>query len=257
MKARYLYIGLILATLSTNGASAKDAAGNTATKYSFGIGGQINTNGWKALATYDHQVKARLGHFFQLSFSEVTLGYYKRREGSSLTTLKETSRPYIQGKINSFYSVQFGHGREIGILPMKKTSKHLLCARIQAGIGLGVLVPYYLRIVYDDNSQSPPYVVKDEKYDIHATNSRFLNSSYILGRSVRGRGNHEVSVPPCGFVDAGLILRHASRKKFDLSIIAGTNFSIYFQKVPVMAGQNAVPYYGNVYLTILPSYSWK
>jgi hypothetical protein len=118
-------------------------------------------------------------------------------------------------------------------------------------------VPYYLRVAYDDNNQSPPYVVKDEKYDGYTINSRFLNGDYVLGRSARGRGNHEVSVPPCGYFDAALCLRHANRKKLDVSVIAGTNFSIYFQKIQVMAGQKPVPYYGNVYITVLPSVNWK
>ncbi|MBS1587177.1 MAG: hypothetical protein JSS82_16710 [Bacteroidetes bacterium] len=256
--ARLLFIAFLFVSLYAPRAQAKEGAGDTANKYSLGIGAQMSTSGWKVLATYEHQVKPRLGHFFQLSFSEVTLGYYNKREGSKLFPSTEPSRSYIPGKINRFYAVQFGHGREIIIVPLNKTSQLALCARIQAGVGMGILVPYYLRVVYDDNNgQRPHYIIKDEKYDAHAAHSRFLDGDYVLGRSAKGRANHDISLPPGGYIDAAVCLRRAKRKKFDVSLTAGTNFSVYFQTVPVMAGQKAVPYYGNVYLTVSPSYSWK
>lgn len=116
--------------LSALSLRANDIPGDTASKYGLGVGGQINTNGWKVLATYEHQAKPRLGHFFQLSFSEVAMGYYKKRAGSELFPTYKTSRPYIQGKINNFYSVQFGHGREITILPIHQTGQLSLCSRV-------------------------------------------------------------------------------------------------------------------------------
>jgi hypothetical protein len=228
--------------------------------HALAVGGRLNGNGWSGLVYYQRKINRWQSHFFQLSFSEVKHEKQIKQERTN-TTWPElgSGSPYVFGKINNLYTLQLGHGREFLLLPGLLEGNMNISLRMQAGVALAMLKPYYLKlayVTYDTTGTVQSAVVQEEKYS-EQNADKFLNTGYILGASKWSKGLNEITYVPGGFADAAIVVEPLKNKTFIKTITIGANFAFYSKELTIMAAQKAKPYTATVFVGLSLGKRWK
>jgi hypothetical protein len=85
---------------------------------------------------------------FQLDFSEVKHEKQVKQQREPIAFLKlGPSSPFVFGKINNVYLLHLGHDREFLLLPGVLEGNIGVSIRVQAGVSLAMLKPYYLKLI--------------------------------------------------------------------------------------------------------------
>lgn len=208
----------------------------------FGI--KLNTDGWGLSYEYAMANTVRRATIYQFEFNEkkhpkedkVTLG---QQQGGFLFL----GNPMIYGKRNIFYQVKLGAGQQILIGGKGNKNGVSVYAIGAGGLSLGLLRPYYLEVL--DNNNSNKYV----KYD-SPDSSLFLGGQPIGGAGLV-KGWNEMKMRP------GLHAKTAVRfdyNRFNTAISAiegGLNAEYYFKDVDQMVRNPSRKFFINAYVSLI------
>ncbi|RYY40746.1 MAG: hypothetical protein EOO08_06350 [Chitinophagaceae bacterium] len=158
----------------------------------FGL--QLRSNGYGLFLEIGRRKTPRWTNVYAMELTEVK--HPKEEKGSNNNGTFNNS--YIYGKINNFYQVKLGFGREY-ILGQKGNKNGVaVIAFGQGGLSLGLLRPYYIDIQEGPDKRAVKYESADSL--------KFLgiSSSPILGSSGIGKGWNELQVRPGAYLKFGL-----------------------------------------------------
>ncbi len=230
------------------------------TELSLGI--RFNTDGWTVFL--DKGWVKNLGRpkdlfydvkLLQVEFSEKKHPKEIKRSNNLGTFTSEQAKPFIFGKLNNFYTFKVGYGKRklIAGKPVAKTvSIHWVYL---AGISVGLQKPYYVE-AYIDRDQTGVFTQETIKYE-EETKSAFLSRQNIVGSAGFSQGIGETKIVPGAHAKTAVHFDFAASKKVKLAIEAGVNAEIYTSSIPLMANQNDVPYFVNMYVSLQFGKRWQ
>ena len=213
--------------------------------HSVSIGGRFNTNGWTGLVAYQRPLKSKRyrgknknagkSETFQLSFSEVIheKQIKQQRENTAFPELG-ASTPYIFGKINNLYLLQLGYGREQMLLPGLIEGNISVSFRYMGGFSLGLLKPYYLKLVQVEYTPEQEVELTEEAYS-PANHNVFQDKDRILGSSGFSKGLDKITYVPGAFIEGAFVIQSSKNNTFVQTVTLGGQVSFYSKKLPTMA----------------------
>lgn len=160
------------------------------------------------------------------------------------------SHKYYYGKQNNFYALQLSYGWRTVIANKAKQSGVKLSLSYLGGITLGVLKPYYLRII--DRRENDRIIVTDERYDAERP-QRFLDSnpatSRIFGAGSFWKGFDKLSFTPGIHAKVGLNFDFARKSKLITALEVGGQIDVFYKKINTYISDKNKPYILNLYLS--------
>lgn len=213
---------------------------------------RLNSDGWTGFVERGI-VKSDIKEsdlFYNIAYASIEFSekkHPKERKSSSLGGSNDDgSNSYIFGKVNNFYTLKLGYGyrRMIAGKPDPGTvSIHWI---YNGGLSLGLLKPYYVDMATSGESI---------KYT-DSTQNEFLSGHNILGSSGLGKGLSELKFIPGLHFKTGLHFDFATTVRSKLAIETGISVELYTKKIELMANQNAVPYFANLYVSLQFGRRW-
>lgn len=226
--------------------------------HALAVGGKLNTNGWSGLVYYQQKDDHKSDHFFQLSFSEIKHEkQVKQQKGNTAFPELGSASPYVFGKINNLYTLQLGYGKKYLLLPGLLEGNISVSLHVQAGAGLAILKPYYLKLIYVNyDSLGQHATMQEEKYS-EQNKEKFLNTSFILGSSNWTKGLSEITFAPGAFADVAIALEPLKNKTFIKTITIGGNVAFYSKELAIMAENKSYSWQANFYIGLQIGKRWS
>jgi hypothetical protein len=190
------------------------------------FGAQLRTNGYGIFFELGRMKTPRWSDSYSIELTEIK--HHKEEKSNNLNGAFNNS--FVYGKINNFYAVKLGYGRQY-IFGQKGNKNGVAVIGIaEAGLALGLLRPYYVDVQVGNERRAVKYESSDSLL--------FLNNSStgtILGSSGIGKGWDEIRVKPGAFLK--LALRFDFNKYNDKlqAIQIGFSMEGYGEKIPQMA----------------------
>lgn len=221
------------------------------------IGGRLNSNGWTGLVSYQRRLSRNLLSVFQLSFSEIKheKEIKQQRQQNAYPQLGGTSA-FIFGKVNNVYQIQMGYGREYLVLPGVLDGNISVGFRIQGGLSITALKPYYLQLLYVDYTPDEHAWIHEEAYSVDNA-EKFLNVSSIQGKSQWKKGFDEIGYIPGVYLDAAVTIEPLKNKTFIKTVSLGANFSFHSKDITIMAHQKNYPWSACLYASLQLGKRWR
>ena len=211
-------------------------------KHEVSLGLRINSDGWSVYSDIGKVKTQDIKHsdmFYNVRFWQIELTEKKGPSEQKKTSNNGSgTNSYIYGKINNFYAVKLGYGfRKMiaGKPDPGSVSIHWVNA---GGVSVGILKPYYIN-VYSD-----PTAVKYSD----ATKQDFLNEGLIEGSAGFSKGLGEVTVIPGFHFKSALHFDFSANKKNVIGIETGLNFEYYTSNIQLLANQDPVPYFFDIFI---------
>ncbi len=164
-----------------------------------------------------------------------------------------SSRSFIYGKINNFYTLHGGFGKQNFFGEPSQTRGVAVGYNYSFGPVLGLLKPYYLD-VRRPVDQTTSDIVRI-KYS-EETAAQFLNINSIYGASGFRVGLNEISVVPGARGKAGLVFDFSHSEEFIRAIEAGVMLDLYMRRIPIMVTQPDNFYFLNLYVSLQLGKRW-
>ncbi|TCJ19176.1 hypothetical protein EPD60_01810 [Flaviaesturariibacter flavus] len=203
----------------------------------FGL--QLRTNGYGLFFELGRMKTPRWSDVYSIELTEIK--HPKEEKSGNINGSFNNS--FIYGKINNFYAVKLGYGRQYIFGQKGNKNGIAVIGLAEAGLSLGLLRPYYLDIADGNDRRAVKYESADSLL--------FLGvqpGGAILGSSGIGKGWDEIKVKPGAFLKLGL--RFDFNKYNDKLQALQIGFSIegYGDKIPQMAfvKQEQVFYQGHL-----------
>lgn len=226
-------------------------------KHEWSLGARIHTNGFSAFFE-----RVWIKNIWKRNVLQTNFFYYKSfkdRKTKTEYTQYPGSRPYFYGKQNNFWSVNILYGQKKVIAEKAEKSGVRLCFVYMGGVSLGILKPYGLKIVeQEDFTKQPPptsvyfYDENNPKVFLEPKNA----DTEIFGAAGIGQGFNKIKPVAGGHLKLGLNFDWASRESFIKSLEVGTQLDIYYKKLPVYITNRNKPYILNLYLGIQLGKRW-
>jgi hypothetical protein len=226
--------------------------------HAFLIGGKLNSDGWSGTMNFIKRRNYKLNDYLQVSLSEIKHEKQTKQQGMNSTypQLGNTT-PYVFGKINNLYTLQIGIGQETLLLPAVLDNNLSVSLRYSGGLSIGLLKPYYLKLIYHDNNGNIDSVhVEQHKYT-SIDSALFLNNNKILGASKWSKGLDEISYVPGAYFETALAIIPGRNKYFIQEITLGVNGAIYAKPLSIMADQVSYAWQFSLFAGLLIGERWK
>ena len=197
---------------------------------SYGI--QLRTNGWGIVGNYMKAHSNDKRRLYQLEIGEIRHPKEIRQSHDYNLVKDRSSRPFIYGKRNNFYTVHAGYGvmRFLG----DKAERNGIEVNLNyvAGPSIGVAKPYYLELMYIEGSGLDP-VIRAEKYS-ESNAEKFLSVGSIYGGAGIRHGWGELQVYPGLHGKASLNFDFSNNNDFIKAVELGFSGDIFFRDIPLM-----------------------
>lgn len=205
----------------------------------FGI--QLRTNGYGFLYEKGKMKSQRNTAIYSVEFNEIKHPKEdKLPNGSSGFSF---GNPYIYGKVNNFYSLQLGFGRQ-RIMGQKGNKNGVAVSFIyKGGLSLGLLRPYYIQV--DDNN-----TVRTIKYS-QKDSALFLNGYNIIAGGGLGKGWKEIKPKPGVFAKSALRFDFGRFNEVVSAIEVGLSAEFYSAKIPILFYQKEKQFYYQGHIAIM------
>jgi hypothetical protein len=229
------------------------------TEFSGGL--RLNSDGW-SLFVDKGWVKSEekfSDQFYNIRSVQFELSEKKhpkeiKRSNNLGSISDEKIKPFIFGKVNNFYTIKLGYGMRKMIAGKPEHGTVSVHWVYTGGLSAGLLKPYYIEAYVRENNGL--FTQKSIKYSDPKDKDYFLAQNNIIGSSGFSKGLNEISVVPGLYVKTGLHFDFAKIKDKKLAVETGVSAELYSQKIEIMASQNAVPYFVNVYASIQFGKRW-
>lgn len=219
---------------------------------SFGF--RLNTNGWSLFGTYSKVVSADKYRFYQVELTELRHPKEVRQSSELLSTrIPQSPRPFVYGKQNNFFALNFSVGNRVIIGEKAVRSGVEVNFIYQGGPTLGLTKPYYLDVFRDGSDLFNP--VETIKYTEERRDD-FLDLSNIYGASGFTRGLGELRFYPGVHGKAGLHFDWANYSEFVTALEVGLAANVFLRNVPIMIDTVNRPYFIYLFLGIQFGKKW-
>lgn len=218
---------------------------------------RLNSDGWSLFmdrgTVKSEDRKSDL--FYDIVFWQVEFGEKKHpmeiKRTNALGAAVESTTPFIYGKISNFYTFKLGYGKRKMIAGKPDPGTVSIHWVYLGGLSLGLEKPYYI----DAFLVSKGGIQESINYT-DTTKEDFLNQNAIIGSSGITKGINEVKFVPGIHGKTALHFDFASSKKTKLAIETGVNVEVYTRAIELMANQDSVPYFVNVYASFQVGKRW-
>lgn len=191
--------------------------------------------------------------YYRTNFYHLELGYIKHhkevRQSNEIAAIlrgEETPRPYIYGKQHNLYALRAGLGVKRYYSEKARRKGLAVGVLYQGGLTLGVLKPYYLRLIQRQDNNA--FRVVTEKYSADNADL-FLDPFSIYGGAPFTMGLRELRFIP-GIHGMGAV--HFAFGAFDeyvMALDAGLMVDVFPRRVPIMVEDNK-PFFINLFLNL-------
>jgi hypothetical protein len=202
-----------------------------------------------ALGMYRGDIKT----YYRTNFYHLELGYIKHhkevRQSNEIAAIlrgEETPRPYVYGKQNNLFALRASFGAK-RYYSEKARRKGLAVGLIyQGGLTLGVLKPYYLRLIkrLDNNV----FQIVNERYS-EANADLFLDPFSIYGGGPFTSGIRELRFIPGVHGMAAVHFAFGAFDEYVMALDAGLMVDVFPRRVPIMVDDNKA-YFLNLFLNL-------
>ncbi|MGB1217624.1 MAG: hypothetical protein ACPG5P_07095 [Saprospiraceae bacterium] len=214
---------------------------------------RFHTNGLLSLALNRGKIKT----YYRTTFYQVEIGYLKHPKESRNNDLGvfngQSAKPYSFGKQNSLFMLRGGWGEKRYFSEKAEQKGLAIGMSYTIGGGLGILKPYYLDLVIDDDSGNFGLVRTGYSEEIRNT---FLDVNSILGASGFGAGWKGLSVMPGIHAKLGVHLDWGAFDEIAKGLEFGFMIDAFYKKVPIMVSEKNTPIFLNVYLALQLGKRW-
>lgn len=182
------------------------------------LGLLLNSNGFGINGRYGKQINARNKLIYNIDIAGI-----KHPKEYKTTTVNYYTSSYIYGKLNSFFVLRSGIGKQHKIF--KKIDRGGISIKrfYTFGPALGFIKPIYYKIQYQGS-----YKFYSSKFDPEGS----LN---IVGRYSFFRGLSETQITPGAFAKFGFSFEYSTVDDIIHALEAGFVFDGYVRGVPIMA----------------------
>lgn len=139
------------------------------------------------------------------------------------------SNSYIYGKQNNFYYVKLGFAQSLLIGGKGNKNGVAVSAIYGGGLSIGMLKPYYLKVV-DNNTELTIKYLNDGSHN----DQLFLEPSKIIGSAGMFKGLNQIKYKPGIFGKASLRFDYGRYNEMVTAIEAGIHVEYYADKIPIM-----------------------
>lgn len=216
-------------------------------------------SGFAQWNTYGYGIgfrKGKIKTYYKTTFTHFEFDYLKDSRESSqnknIQLIGTISKSFKYGKQNYFYSLKIGKGVKKHLTEKAKRRGVILGYEWETGGTLGLLRPYYLDLVYREETNASLYTIKSEKYT-NTNTTKFLDYNSILGRSNSGYGWGEIKVVPGIHGKLGMMVTTGIFDKTLKSLYLGITSDLYIRKIPIMVETEQIknkPYFINFYVSM-------
>ena len=241
------------AVIINNSNGGTNRPGGIALNKELSFGGKINSSGWGLFMDYTKRVNMdkKRTVLFDVAFLKHPKELKKVNEYNFAFSF-DSPKPFVYAKQNSFISTKVGYGNKFLIGEKAEKSGFEVTFNYVLGPSLGLVKPYYLEILYEQDGNIFSVA---QKYSPE-TASFFLDATSIYGYSGFGQGLGELTVIPGGFGKAGLGFDWASFDEYIKTIEIGIGAEVYLQDVPLMILETNQPYFVYLYLSLQLGKKW-
>jgi hypothetical protein len=153
---------------------------------------------------------------------------------------------FTYGKRNSLWNFRAGRGFVRYFSEKDRKKGVALGVRLEGGVLMGILKPYYLRVI---KNQDGILYIENIKYS-EATRDVFLDLNSIVGASSFGVGLTELSFAPGAYGRMGVMIDPGAFEKYVRALNFGLQLDLYPKRVPIMASRENPFAYLNFYLNL-------
>jgi hypothetical protein len=230
---------------------------NAVFKNEWSLGMRMHTNGFSAF--YERVWIKSIWKKQVLQTNFFYFKYFKQKKVKSPYAEVYNANGYFYGKQNSFWNVNVLYGQK-KILAEKADKNGVRVSMIyMGGVSLGILKPYALSIVEQDNfSEAPPETVVRfyEENNSEVFLNPFNNETRIFGPAGMRYGFNKIKPVPGIHGKFGFNFDWAGKENVVKSIELGAQVDIYYRKLPVMISSRNKPYVLNLYLAFQLGKRW-
>jgi len=159
------------------------------------FGAQLRTNGYGIFFELGRMKTPRWTQTYSIELTETK----HPKEEKSTNVNSAFNNSFVYGKINNFYQLKLGYGRQY-ILGQKGNKNGVaVIALAEGGLALGMLRPYYIDIQEGNNRRSIKYDSKDSLTFLGGG-----SGAEILGSSGLLKGWNELQLRPGAYIKAAL-----------------------------------------------------
>lgn len=233
-------------------------------KHELSGGLRLNTDGWSVFLDRGKikNTDRTTDYYYDPTFWQIEFGEKRHpqqiKRSNTIGSAVETAKPFVYGKATNFYTFNIGYGKRKMIagkpsinddVEPRSVSIHWM---YMAAISIGLEKPYYVDAYVSRNGAN---VLESINYT-DTTQEEFLAQYNIVGSSGFGKGLGETKINPGLRLKTGLHFDFASTKKTKLAVETGISLSFYASEVQIMAKSDAVPYFGNAYVSFQIGKRW-
>ncbi len=222
---------------------------------------KLHTNGYALGVNFGQLRTYYLTRYFNFEIGEIKHPKeYRQSFDFQAQATGEVSRAFVFGKQNNFYVLRAGFGEKRYFSEKAERKGLAIGISYEAGPSLGLLKPYYLKLVRFPNPDLNDYVILDEKFTEDNADV-FLEISRIYGSSGFSRGLGEISVLPGAHGKFAVHFDWGAFDEFVKALEAGVMVDLYFQKVPIMVDRGVDfpenrPIFINLFLNLQLGKRW-
>jgi hypothetical protein len=226
------FVMIVLSLCAANQAFAQDeaipdtAGDNVLLERQWGLGGQINTNGWGLRFRWGKNVTALRQWMYEIEFTT----YKNTKEVRVINPYYPDAKSYIYGKLNYLYFLYGGTGNQFIITRKPYWGGVQLSAVFFGGVSLGLTKPVYLYIAYPVPPDGQTFELREEKYNpaIHYTDNIYGRASFLSGIT-------QLGFYPGLYIRSALEFEFGNLNKHPKAVEFGGVFNYSPIPVPIMA----------------------
>jgi hypothetical protein len=202
-------------------------------------------------------IKGELLTYYKTKYYFVEFGHMKdpreRRQNKNISFPSEgSSTSYTYGKRNSFFQIRAGIGRKRYLSEKAKRKGLAVGVNYQAGLTLGLLKPYYLKLLVIPEDNITNSFLDEQKYS-EENHDKFIDDNDIFGGSSFFKGIEETSITVGAHGKLGLHFALGAYDKSVKAIETGIMVDIFPKKVPILVERDEVAnkfYFLNLYINL-------
>jgi hypothetical protein len=206
----------------------------------WGLGAQINTNGWGLRFRKGKNITARRQWMWEFEFTT----YKNPKEVRVINPYYPDAKSYIYGKLNYLYFLYGGTGQQFILTRKPYWGGVQLSAVVFGGVALGLTKPVYLYIAYPLPPDGQTFELREEKYNPD------INIDFIYGRASFLSGITQLGFYPGIYVRSGLEFEFGNLNKRPKGVEIGGVFTYSPIPIPIMAYNPKQSLYLTLYLSI-------
>lgn len=230
---------------------------NAVYKNEWSLGARIHTNGFSA-----NFERVWIKSIWKRKVLQTNFFYFndfKQKKVKSPYAEVYNTKGYFYGKQNNFWNVNVLYGSKKVLADKADKNGVRISMLYMGGVSLGILKPYALDIVGQENFSDAPPETTVEFYNENNP-AMFLeplnNSTRIFGPAGMRYGWNKIQPIPGVHAKFGFNFDWAGKENVVKSIELGTQVDIYYKKLPTMISSRNRPFILNLYLGFQMGRRW-